>query len=66
MQVFLTPNDLTAGELAEVGWHPVEVVNYEETEASENAKNPGSTNCIWYFKILDGVNKGMGVKKLIK
>lgn len=65
MQVFLTPDDLKVGDLAEVGWHPAEVVNYEETAASDNAKNPGSTNCTWYFKIIDGVSKGLEVKKLI-
>lgn len=61
----LTPDDLKAGELAEVGWHPLEVVNYDETDASDEAKNPGSTNCNFYFKIIDGPSKGLEVKKLI-
>lgn len=64
-RAILTPDDLKAGELAEVGWHPLEVSNYDETEASDDAKNPGSTNCNFYFKILDGPSKGVEVKKLI-
>jgi len=65
MRAILTPDDLKAGELAEVGWHPLEVVNYDESEASDEAKNPGSTNCNFYFKIVDGPSKGLEVKKLI-
>mgnify|MGYP001616957570 CR=1 FL=1 len=65
MRVVLTPEDLKSGELAATGWNPMEVVNYEEKEAGENAKNPGSTNCIWTFKILDGESKGIEVSKLI-
>lgn len=65
MRAILTPDDLKAGELAEVKWHPIELVNYDETEASDDAKNPGSTNCNFYFKIIDGPNKGIEIKKLI-
>lgn len=65
MRVILTPDDLKAGELAVVGWHPIEVIDYDEKEASEEAKNPGSTNCIWTFKILDGESKGIILTKLI-
>lgn len=61
----LTPDDLKAGELAEAGWLLLEVVNYDETEASDDAKNPGSTNCNFYFKVLDGPSKGIEIKKLI-
>lgn len=65
MRAVLTPDDLKAGELAETTWHPMEVIDYDEKDASEDAKNPGSTNCIWTFKILDGPSKGITVTKLI-
>jgi len=65
MRVVLTPEDLKSGELVEVGWHPVEVIDYDEKEASDEAKNPGSTNCIWTFKIVDGPSKDITVTKLI-
>lgn len=65
MRAILTPDDLKAGELVDAGWHPVEVIEYDEKEASDEAKNPGSTNCIWTFKIIDGTNKGITVTKLI-
>lgn len=65
MRQVLSPDDLKAGELAENGWIPVEVVNYDESEAGEDAKSPGSTNCNFYFKVLDGPSKGIEIKKLI-
>lgn len=65
MRVILTPDDLKSGELASAGWHPAEVIDYNESEASDEAKNPGSTNCIWTFKILDGDSKGIEATKLI-
>lgn len=64
MRQALTPDDLKKGDLAENGWHPVEIIDYDEEPASDEAKNPGSTNCIFFFKILDGVNKGLTVKRL--
>lgn len=64
MRVLLTPDDLKKGDLVEVGWHPLEIVEYKEEPASENAKNPGSTNCTFYFKIIDGAAKGGQVKRL--
>lgn len=64
MRAVVTPDDLKKGELVEPGWHPVEVVSYEEEPAGENAKNPGSTNCIYWFKIIDGPAKGVQVKRL--
>ena len=65
MRVVLTPEDLKSGELVEVGWHPVEIIDYDEKGASDKAKNPGSTNCIWTFKILDGPSKDITVTNLI-
>ena len=64
MRAILTPDDLKKGELAEVGWHPAEIVDYDESEASDEAKNPGSTNCNFHFKIIDGPNKGVTAKRL--
>jgi len=64
MRAVLTPDDLKRGELAEPGWHPVEIIDYEETAAGEDAKNPGSTNCIFHFKIIDGPNKGIRCQRL--
>lgn len=64
MRVILTPDDLKKGELVDVGWHPAEIVRYDEGAASDDAKNPGSTNCNFYFKILDGPGKGVEVRRL--
>lgn len=64
MRRILTPDDLKKGDLAEPGWHPAEIVDYDEEAASDEAKNPGSTNCNFYFKILDGPSKGITAKRL--
>lgn len=60
MRAILTPDDLKKGELAEVGWHPAEIVDYTEKEADTDK----STNCIFGFKIIDGPNKGYSANKL--
>ena len=60
MRVLLTPDDLRKGDLVEPGWYPAEIVDYEEKEADTD----GSTNCIFKFKIIDGVHKGVGANKL--
>src|SRR5947209_803316 len=65
MRTVLSPDDLKSGTLVENGWHPMEIIAYDEKEAGENAKNVGSTNCIWTFNILDGPGKGVEVTKLI-
>ena len=64
MRAIITPDDLKRGDLATVGWHPVEIIKYEEGEASDEAKNPGSANFIFYFRIIDGPSKGIEAKKL--
>jgi hypothetical protein len=64
MRAILTPDDLKKGDLVEVGWHPAEIIEYKEEEASEDAKNPGSTNCIFTFKILEGPSKGVTPRRL--
>jgi len=60
MRAILTPDDLKKGDLAEVGWHPMEIVGYTEKPADTD----GSTNCIFNFKIIDGANKGVTANKL--
>jgi len=60
MRAILSPDDLKKGDLAEVGWHPMEIVGYKEKEADTD----GSTNCIFTFKILDGPSKGVTANKL--
>ncbi len=60
MRAILTPDDLKKGDLAEVGWHPAEITEYEEKDAETDK----STNCIFKFKILDGPNKGVTANKL--
>ena len=64
MRAILTPDDLKKGELISTGWHPAELVDYKEEDASDEAKNPGSTNCIFHFKVIDGEAKGAGLKRL--
>jgi hypothetical protein len=54
MRQILSPEDLKRGELVEPGWYPVEIVEYKE----EEAKTDGSTNSIFYLKVIDGKNKG--------
>lgn len=60
MRAILTPDDLKKGDLVEPGWHPAEITKYEEKEADSD----GSTNCIFYFKILDGPGKGVSPRRL--
>lgn len=60
MRAVLTPDDLKKGDLAEVGWHPLEIIDYLEKEADTD----GSTNCIFKFKITDGANAGIQPQKL--
>jgi hypothetical protein len=56
----LTPDDLKRGELADPGWHPLEVIDYNE----KDAETDGSTNSIFQFRIIDGPNKGIVCQKL--
>lgn len=60
----VTPEDLSKGDLATVGWHPAEIIKYESSEASDEAKSPGSANCTFFFRILDGPSKGIECKRL--
>lgn len=60
MRSILTPDDLKRGDLVAAGWYPAEIVEYKE----EDAKTDGSTNCNFFFKLLDGPSKGNVVKRL--
>jgi hypothetical protein len=60
MRAILTPDDLKKGELAPVGWWPMEITEYKEEPASTDK----SANCIFTFKILDGPAKGIVANKL--
>jgi len=60
MRAILTPDDLKRGDLVSPGWYPAEIHDYEEADA----KTDGSTNCNFYFKLLDGPSKGNVVKRL--
>lgn len=55
MRAILTPDDLKKGDLVEPGFYPMELVDYQE----EPAGTDKSTNCIFFFKIFDGPNKGV-------
>ena len=56
----LTPDDLKKGDLVEPGWYAVEIVSYNEKEASTDK----SVNCFFHFRILDGPFKGVGPQKM--
>jgi hypothetical protein len=61
----ITPDDLKGGELAQPGWHTVEIIKYEDGEAGESAKNPGSATCTFFFKIIEeGPDKGIECRRL--
>lgn len=60
MRQILSPDDLKRGELAEPGWHPAEIVDYKE----EAANTDKSTNCLFFFKILEGPSKGIQPRSL--
>jgi len=60
MRAILTPDDLKKGDLVDPGWHPMEIVDYDE----KAAETDGSTNCIFKFKIIDGPYKGVSPTKL--
>lgn len=55
MRAVLTPDDLKKGDLVEPNWYPIELVDYQE----EPAGTDKSTNCLFFFKIFDGPNKGV-------
>lgn len=60
MRAILTPDELKRGDLVETTWHPAEIVEYKEAEAETD----GSTNCKFFFKIIDGPGKGVVCQRL--
>jgi hypothetical protein len=60
MRAILTPDDLKRGDLVDTTWHPAEIIEYREKAAETDQ----STNCIFYFKIIDGPSKGVVCQKL--
>lgn len=66
MRVVLTPDDLKKGDLVDPGWYICEISNYEEvvTKGTPAKPSDGSTNCIFYFKVIDGPKKGVEFKRL--
>lgn len=70
MRAALTPDDLKMGDPTppiQPGWYPAEIIKYDEavTKGSEEKPSDGSTNCIFYFKLLDGPGKGRELRRYI-
>jgi hypothetical protein len=61
MRVNLSAEDLAKGTLLDPGWHPCEIIKYEETPA----KTDRSTNCTSHLKVLAGAGKGATSKYLL-
>lgn len=63
----LTPDDLKAGDLAEPGWAPAVISKYEEAVVKGTPEKPsdGSINGILSFKVEDGPNKGLEMKRYL-
>lgn len=60
----VTPEEMSKGDLIAPGWHPAEITQYEDGEAGENAKNPGSATSTFHFRIIDGPEKGKVCRRL--
>lgn len=59
MKFQMTPDDFLKGGLLELGWHPAQIVKWDDTKvAGPTAKNPGSTVINVEFKIVAGPSKG--------
>ena len=70
MRAALTPDDLkVADPLPPIapGWYPAEIVKYDEAITKGSAEKPsdGSTNCIFFFKLLDGPGKDRELRRYI-
>lgn len=67
MRSVLTPEDLKLAERESIppGWYPAEIIKYDEaiTKGSEEKPSDGSTNAIFFFKILDGPAKGRELRR---
>jgi hypothetical protein len=60
MKFQMTPDDFLKGGLAEIGWHPAQIVKWDDTSktAGPTSKNPGSQLINVEFKMTAGPNKG--------
>lgn len=63
MRQILTPDDLKMP--IKPGWHPAEIVKYEEAVTKGTSEKPsdGSINAIFLFRILDGEYKGRELRR---
>lgn len=50
----VTKEDLLKSKPIEPAWYPAEVTSYEQKPAGKDAKNPGSLNTTFKFKLLEG------------
>src|SRR5689334_13874164 len=58
MRFNVTPEDFLKGELAGLGWHPSQIIKWDDTKtAGATSKNPGSTVINVAFKIVAGPSK---------
>lgn len=55
----ITKDDVNAAKLLTPGWYPCKVTKYEETPAKETAKNPGSLNRNFQFRVTEGESEGV-------
>lgn len=58
MRFTVTPEDFLKGGLVELGWHPAQIVSWDESGvAGPTAKNPGSQLIKVKYRITAGQNK---------
>lgn len=64
MRSTLTPDDLKLADREPIppGWYPAEITKYDEaiTKGTDEKESDGSTNAIFFFKILDGPKEVKG------
>lgn len=70
MRAVLTPEDLKGADPIPPitpGWYPAEIVKYDEATTKGSAEKPsdGSTNSIFFFKLLDGPGAGRELRRYI-
>lgn len=63
MKFQITPEDFLKGGLISIGWHPAQIVKWDDVTkvAGATAKNPGSQLINVEFKIVAGPEKGKSV-----
>lgn len=67
MRAVLTPDDLKLADKEPIppGWHPAEIIKYDEavTKGTDEKPSDGSTNAIFFFKILEGPAKNRELRR---